>query len=195
MTASPGLIEERTLQQRLGRIGELVAELDQLPDPAVRGAVEGLVSTVLELHGAALAGILRMAADEGRHWAGDGEALITRLAAEPVIREVLLLHGLHPVALRTRVEHALDSVRPYMRSHGGGVELVEVRDEIVRLRLQGHCQGCPSSMMTLRLAVEKAIYEAAPDVLAIEVEESAEAAPPGLPAFTVCPLPMAAVAG
>jgi Fe-S cluster biogenesis protein NfuA len=86
--------------------------------------------------------------------------------------------------LRSRVEGALESVRPYMRSHGGGVELVGVLGDTVRIRLQGHCQGCPSSMVTLKLAVEKAIYEAAPDVDAIEVDEPVDATPAGPPAIT-----------
>ena len=88
------------------------------------------------------------------------------MAADDLIRGVLLLHGLHPMDLRSRVEGALESVRPYMRSHGGGVELLGVAGDTVRIRLEGHCQGCPSSMVTLKLAVEKAIYEAAPDVAA-----------------------------
>ena len=68
-------------------------------------------------------------------------------------------------------------VRPYMRSHGGGVELLDVVGDTVRIRLQGHCQGCPSSMVTLKLAVEKAIYEAAPDVGGIEVAEPVDPTP------------------
>jgi Fe-S cluster biogenesis protein NfuA/nitrite reductase/ring-hydroxylating ferredoxin subunit len=93
------------------------------------------------------------------------------MAEDDLIRGVLLLHGLHPIDLRARVEGALESVRPYMRSHGGGVELLDVSDGVVRIRLEGHCQGCPSSTVTLKLAVEKAIYEAAPDIAGIEVDD------------------------
>ena len=59
---------------------------------------------------------------------------------------------------------ALDEVRPYLASHGGDVELLGVEDGVVRLRLEGSCNGCPSSAMTLKLAIEEAIARAAPDV-------------------------------
>ncbi len=63
-------------------------------------------------------------------------------------------------------------MRPYLRSHGGNVELVGVEQGVAKLRLEGTCSACPSSQMTLHLAVEQAIYETAPDVTAIEVEET-----------------------
>jgi Fe-S cluster biogenesis protein NfuA/nitrite reductase/ring-hydroxylating ferredoxin subunit len=187
MAARAGIAEERALQQRLARIEELVGELQKLPDPAARAAVEEVISTVLELHGAALARLLELVGERGE----DGDSLLSTLAGDELVRDVLLLHGLHPVDLRTRVENALESVRPYMRSHGGGVELVGVADDVVRIRLEGHCQGCPSSTMTLKLAVEKAIYEAAPDVQAIEVDDDMSAAPSGPPDLSgLVPLPL-----
>ena len=125
----------------------------------------------------------------------DADRLLHRMADDDVIKGVLLLHGLHPLDLRTRVEGALESVRPYMRSHGGGVELVGVSGDTVRIRLQGHCQGCPSSLVTLKLAVEKAIYEAAPDVSAIEVDDPPDAAPAVPPSIAgLVPLPIHASA-
>lgn len=68
-----------------------------------------------------------------------------------------------------------------MKTHGGGVELIDVTGDVVHIRLEGHCQGCPSSAVTLKLAVEKAIYEAAPDVAAIEVVEPADVSASGPP--------------
>ena len=83
-----------------------------------------------------------------------------------------------------------------MRSHGGGVELLGVAGDTVRIRLEGHCQGCPSSMVTLKLAVEKAIYEAAPDVAAIEVVEPDDAKSAGPPQIAgLLSLPMVASSG
>ena len=76
----------------------------------------------------------------------------------------------------TRVEQALDSVRPYLGSHGGDVELLEVTaDGVVRLRLLGSCDGCASSAVTLKLAVEGAIEAAAPEIIGIEVETAPRA--------------------
>ena len=70
-----------------------------------------------------------------------------------------------PTTCTTRVERALEGVRPYLGSHGGDVELLEVdRRRVVRLRLLGSCDGCPSSSVTLKLAVEGAIEAAAPEI-------------------------------
>jgi Fe-S cluster biogenesis protein NfuA/nitrite reductase/ring-hydroxylating ferredoxin subunit len=168
MAARARIVEERELQKRLAHVDTLVGELERLPDLASRALVEELLSTVLDLHGEALSRMLDALGPRGERAA---DQLLERMAADDVIRGVLLLHGLHPLDLRSRVEGALESVRPYMRSHGGGVELLDVIGDTVRIRLEGHCKTCPSSTVTLKLAVEKAIYEAAPDIAAIEVVE------------------------
>src|SRR4051794_27294644 len=95
----------------------------------------------------------------------------------------LLLHDLHPVPAEARVREALDGVRPYLESHGGDVELVAVEDGVARLRLQGSCSGCPSSTMTLKLAIEDAIYKAAPDVVEVKAEGVSEPEPASAPAL------------
>jgi len=87
------------------------------------------------------------------------------------VASLLLVHGLHPYDVTTRVQQALQSLRPYLGSHGGDVELIEVTaEDIVRLRLLGSCDGCPSSSVTLTLAVEDAVTAAAPEITGIEVE-------------------------
>ena len=82
----------------------------------------------------------------------------------------MLIHDLYPVPLEERVAEALDSVRPYMESHGGNVELLCLEDGVARLRLEGSCDGCPASSSTLELAIKTALEEAAPDLIGIEVE-------------------------
>lgn len=170
MTA-PVDVPEEDLQARLARIEGLVAEMDALADPAARVVASEVIKTILDLHREALERMLASVAASGE----DGDFLLAGFGADPLVGPVLLLHGLHPVDLRHRVEKALESVRPYMRSHSGGVELLSVDGDVVRLRLEGSCHGCPSSAMTMRLAVEKAIFEAAPDIASIEVEGVAEA--------------------
>ncbi len=91
---------------------------------------------------------------------------------DELVASLLVLHGLHPKDTRTRVVEALDQVRPYLGSHAGGVELLGVDPEagVVHLRLEGSCDGCPSSTQTVKLAIERAIEQAAPEVTAVEVE-------------------------
>jgi Fe-S cluster biogenesis protein NfuA len=155
------------LDRRIERIDEMIQRLEAGADPAVRATTQELVATLMELHGAGLDRILGLVRQSA-----DAAGLVSRLAADELVQSLLLLHGLHPVNLQTRVLEALEKTRPYLRSHGGNVELVAVdADGTVRLRMQGSCHGCPSSAVTLKLAIEKAIHEAAPDVTGIVVED------------------------
>jgi Fe-S cluster biogenesis protein NfuA/nitrite reductase/ring-hydroxylating ferredoxin subunit len=105
--------------------------------------------------------------------------ILEAFANDALIAHLLLLHDLHPVDVETRVRRALEEVRPYLQSHGGNVELLAVEEGVARLRLQGSCSGCPSSTMTLKLAIEEAIQKAAPDLDRIEAE--GVTAPPRAP--------------
>ncbi|MEL5954331.1 NifU family protein [Streptomyces sp. CLV115] len=132
---------------------------------------EELVRLVADFYGAGLERLLDLMHEQGR--LDDG--VLAALADDELVSCVLLVHGLHPYGVETRVERALESVRPYLGSHGGDVELLAVTDEgTVRLRLLGSCDGCPSSSVTLRLAVQGAVEAAAPEITSIEVETAAE---------------------
>jgi len=102
------------------------------------------------------------------------ERTFDAFAEDELVSHLLLLHGLHPLDLKTRVIMALEEVRPYLQSHGGNVELLDVKEGVARLRMQGSCSGCPSSTVTLRLAIEEAIQKTAPDLEGIEAEGVAE---------------------
>jgi Fe-S cluster biogenesis protein NfuA/nitrite reductase/ring-hydroxylating ferredoxin subunit len=158
-------------ERRIAAIDELVQQLEAATDPAARAASQELVRALMELHGAALE---RMLTTIRRNGAAGG-TIVDQLAQDELIASVLLLYDLHPVDLETRVRGALEKSRPYLKSHGGNVELVAIEvSGVVRLRMQGSCHGCPSSAVTLKLAIEQAIYEAAPDVSAIVVEGQVE---------------------
>jgi Fe-S cluster biogenesis protein NfuA/nitrite reductase/ring-hydroxylating ferredoxin subunit len=131
-----------------------------------------LVQAELDLYGEGLARVVAHVADRDE----DG-ALARALAGDELVSHLLLLHGLHPVALEQRVHGALAEVRPYLESHGGDVELLGIEDGVVRLAMRGSCDGCASSTMTLKLAIEDAIAKAAPDVEAVVAEGAVEPAP------------------
>ncbi|MGH3656219.1 MAG: NifU family protein, partial [Micromonosporaceae bacterium] len=83
--------------------------------------------------------------------------------------------GLHPAGVADRVQTALDQVRPYLGSHAGGVELLGVDpDGAARLRLQGSCDSCASSTVTAKLAIERAVLDAVPEVSRVDVENLTE---------------------
>ena len=141
---------------------------------------EELVRLVTDLYGAGLERLLDLVHEHGVLT----DDVLDALAADELVAGLLLVHGLHPYDVPTRVERALDGVRPYLGSHGGDVELLGVTDDgVARLRLLGSCDGCPSSAVTLRLAVEGAIEAAAPEITTIEVDDGAP--PPRGPTIPV----------
>lgn len=66
--------------------------------------------------------------------------------------------------LKVRVEAALNKVRPSLVADGGDVELVDVKNGIVKVKLVGHCAGCPMSQMTLKAGIERMLKQEVPEV-------------------------------
>lgn len=66
--------------------------------------------------------------------------------------------------MRERIEAALAKIRPYLVADGGDVELVDVSDGVVRLRLKGACSGCPMATMTLRQGIERILRKEVPEI-------------------------------
>lgn len=154
------------------RIEALLGELRASAPPDVAGKVEEVVGLIVELYGAGLERILEIV-NEDEAVAAD---LLTRFIDDKFIESLLVLHGIHPVDVNTRIETALDKARPYLGSHAGGVEYLGVDENgVAHLKLEGSCHGCPSSTVTVKLSLEQAIAEAAPEVVRVEVEGVAEA--------------------
>ena len=155
------------------RIDSLLSALGT-SGPVAQQRGEDLVALVTNLYGAGLERLLEVLADAGRL----DPVTLDALAADELVSGLLLVHGLHPYDVTTRVAAALDSVRPYLGSHGGDVELLGIDDAgVVTLRMLGTCDSCPSSTVTLQLAVEGAIQAAAPEVTAIQVEPGTRSTP------------------
>jgi Fe-S cluster biogenesis protein NfuA/nitrite reductase/ring-hydroxylating ferredoxin subunit len=161
-------VEQLSVREVSERIDAL---LDELGHSAVAGTmerVEELVHAVMSLYGAGLDRIVETLDDD----------TVRRLADDEVVGNLLVLHDLHPDDVDTRVQRALEQVRPYLGSHAGGVSLSGVDERgVVHLRLEGSCDGCPSSALTVKSAIEDAILVAAPDVVAVEAEGMVESGP------------------
>ena len=146
------------------RVEELLASLRS--EPGAAAAAEELVQLLVGLYGDGLGHIVAALQDQG----APGAEMLDRLTQDPLVESLLLLHDLHPLDVDTRIQRALDGVRPYLGSHAGGVEYLGVSDGVARLRLEGSCHGCPSSTVTVQLAIEGAVQEAAPEVAEVMVE-------------------------
>ena len=153
-------------EELLGRVQELQEVLDAAGESVPRDLAEELVSCVVQMYGTGLERIVAALQESGE----PGQQLATSLARDELVAMLLLIHDLHPVPLAERVQGALDSVRPYMESHGGNVELLSLQDGVARIHLRGSCSDCSASSVTLELAIKQALEEAAPDLVGLEVE-------------------------
>jgi Fe-S cluster biogenesis protein NfuA len=147
------------------RIERLLEELRAAADPRSYQLAEELLRSITELYGGGLARVVELASD--------APPVMARLVDDELVASLLLVHGLHPDSVAARVERALEGVRPFLAQHDGDVELLDIDAGAgaVLLRLLGSCDGCPSSPVTLQHAVEQAIFEAAPEIVKIDVDE------------------------
>ncbi|HKE76207.1 MAG TPA: NifU family protein [Acidimicrobiales bacterium] len=153
------------------RIERLLDDL-QSADPRVSALAEELVRAVTDLYGGGLARVVEIV---GEHAGDRAPDVLDGLADDELVASLLLVHGLHPESLTARVEAALAGVRPLLAQHDGDVELLDLDAGAgaVLLRLLGSCDGCPSSAVTLQHAVERAIVEAAPEIVTIDLAPAA----------------------
>ena len=156
-------------------VESLLAVLEELPDARLREAALDLLEALMGLH---RTGLARMLDVVKAHPAG--EAILRAFGEDPVIASVLTSHDLATPGsdLEGRVRSALEKVRPYMHGHGGDVELVEVRDGRVSLRLAGACHGCGFSEDTLRRGIEQILRLEVPEVREIVVSGTFETPEP-----------------
>ncbi|MFL9992446.1 NifU family protein [Paraburkholderia sediminicola] len=150
-------------QQR--RIDELIAALEALDDPRAREPAKELLQVVLDLHTNGLARLMEIVADAGVM----DDAMVEAFERDAGVSALLLLHGLHPQDLPTRVSHAVDKMRPLLGAQGIQIELLDAAEEAVRVRVAGRLQGKHNSVGELQQEIERAIFEAAPEAMRVEI--------------------------
>ena len=157
------------------RVDDAVAAVADL-DPAARKVAEELQAAVEGVHRAGLVTIVRrLRADDATR------AALFELADDPVVHLLLTLHGIIRPDPVTHANQVLDSVRPQLHSHGGDVSLVRLEKGTAFVRLEGACNGCSMSSVTLRNLVEEALVQGVPAITAVEVVK-------GEPTTTLIPL-------
>lgn len=155
--------EEIGSQEWIDRIEELVHRAEAIDDPKVRNVAVDLLRAVLIFHSAGLERILELVAASGH----GGEEIMGRLAADDLVSSVLLLHGIHPDDLETRVHRAVEKLQQVFGSHGGGVSLIAIDGEVVRVRFATAraWSGAP-----VKASIQAAIFQAAPEITSVIVE-------------------------
>lgn len=148
------------------KIGGLLQEIESIADPAIRAATKELVQSIMDMHGAALSKALDIIADTGE----SGMEIIDRLGRDALVSSVLILYGIHPEELESRVVKAVDKIRPQLRKQGCEVELLGVNEGAIRLRVETGSHTCGSTAKTVRATLEGAMYDAAPDLASLQIE-------------------------
>ena len=160
------MVNAKDFREEMTRIGELMQEMESIADPAVRAATTGLVKAIMDLHGTALERELEIVAEAGE----PGMEIIDRLGRDSLVSGVLVLYGLHPEHVETRVAKAVERIRPQLRKQGCEVELLDATEGAVRLRLDAGPHTCGSTAKTMQATLEAAIYDAAPDLVSLVME-------------------------
>jgi Fe-S cluster biogenesis protein NfuA len=158
--------DSKDFREDMQRIGELVQEIESIADPAVRASTKSLVQSIMDLHGRALEKALDIVAEAGE----SGMSTIDRLGDDPLVGSVLVLYGLHPEDIQARVVKAVDRIRPQLRKQGCEVELLDVNEGAIRLRVETGSHSCGSTAKSLQASLEGAIYDAAPDLTSLVIE-------------------------
>jgi Fe-S cluster biogenesis protein NfuA len=159
--------KQTEVESQIESIDKMVRALEEANDPVLRENAKELVQALMTLHGACLERMLEVVDKSGVA----GKTIIESFGREELVKSVLLLYGLHPVDLKTRVLEALEKTKPYLRKNRGNVSFVGIDDAgIVTLRMEGKSDGCQSSAASLKQSVEQAIHDAAPDITGIVME-------------------------
>ena len=158
--------DDKDFQVKVQRIGELVHQLENIADPEARASAKTLVQLLLDLHAVGLERVMDIIAKSD----APEMRTIDALGRDPLVSSLLVLYGLHPLDLNSRVMEAVEKVRPRVRKGGGELELIGIENDVVRVHLQVTGHACGSTGKTLKTMMEDALYEAAPDMGRLLVE-------------------------
>jgi Fe-S cluster biogenesis protein NfuA len=152
-------------QEQVRQLGKLIAQFDQMPEGPQKTACKELVHLLMDVHGAGLERIMEIVFESG----GSGPAIIDELGCDTITGSLLLLYTLHPDDLETRVNRAIENMRPRLRKLSCSVDLAGIVEGAVRIRVATGGHSCGSSTKDVRAIVEEGIYELAPDVASLEI--------------------------
>jgi Fe-S cluster biogenesis protein NfuA len=161
--ATPAAPTDEEAEQLLHRLNELLEQLERVPGPAGRLAMDA-VTALSQLYGSALARVMALV---------DGEPRIPgALAEDELLCHLLVLHGIHPLPVADRVADALDRLRPHVRLDGGALVLDSIDGGVARIVMPASCTGgCGPEPAALREAIVSCVLSVAPELSDVEVRQ------------------------
>jgi Fe-S cluster biogenesis protein NfuA len=153
------------VERQTGRIEELIRKLELSADPDLLATAQELVRSLMELYGAGLERITDIIFAKG----DAGREILDQFGRDELVGNLLAANGLHPLDLEARVRRALERLHTRLRGQGT-VELLDIEEGVIRLRVRASGSGCGSSAASLKSTVEESIYEAAPDLTRLVIE-------------------------
>lgn len=163
---------EETFEDLASRVDKIWGDVQRLTDEDAKMKAVALKDAVEAFNKLGLTRIVqKLKSDEA------GKRLLFELVDDPAVYALFALHNIVKADLSPKIIQVLEGVRPFMQSHGGDVEFVRVEGSTVFVRLQGSCNGCSQSAVTLRNNVEEAVKSNFPQITNVEVVPNEPAAP------------------
>ncbi len=158
-------MKTRSLEEVAKDIDEILKEFKDA-DEKIREKILKLLELIEEFNRIPLIKIVKhMKSSE------EGKKILLELVRDPDIYALFLKYGIIKKDLKVEVAKVIEMIRPYVNSHGGDVELVDVKDNVVYVRMRGACQGCSQINITLKQGILEAIKERFPQIRDIKVVE------------------------
>lgn len=168
-SAGGARLDDAAVRDRLGRLDDLLAQVEQIPGPSGELALDA-VSALAGIYGEALARVAGYAARS--------PDVLATIVGDELLGHLLVLHDVHPEPVEPRVARAIEDLRPAIRERGGEIELAGIERGVAEVRLT--LGGCGSSTAGVEEAVREAVLAVAPELSDVRRVPAADA---GAPAF------------
>lgn len=160
------MVDEKGFRERLQNIGQLISGLDEIADKKAQASARELTQLIMALHADGMERMMEIAFAHGIA----GAEIIEQLGRDPMVSSLLVLHGLHPDDIQTRVARAVEQVAVKLRKQDVEVQLLSADHQAVQISAHTNAHACASTAATVRAEIEDAIYQAAPEVESLVIE-------------------------
>ena len=155
-------MDDQQVRRLVATAEQHLADIEALADPKARFTATQAVQLLLDLYGEGLARLVGLLQEAG------ADELLETCADDELLSHLLLLHGLHPIPVTTRIERSLAAIGDTLQKQGAEVTFVGIEAGVAQFRLLGRASGC--SVASLQQMVETAVLQAAPDLEGIQLQ-------------------------